>query len=99
MTGYAISPLVLAELRSALAYYRSGRDPAGLAFEVEKVIARADEHDDTGERRAWEGFAQAALSALAVPGSGVEVGAATVAQIADAMLSEWRARLARGVPR
>ena len=99
MNGYAISPLVLAELRSALAHYKARRDPDGLVFEVEKVIARADEHDDAGERRAWEGFARAALSALATPGTGVEVGAATVAHIADAMLSEWRARYARQVPR
>ena len=94
MTGYAISPLVLAELRSALAYYRNGRDPAGLAFEVEKVIARADEHDGTGERHAWEGFAQAALVA-----TGGNRAHADVAALADEMLSEWRARFARGVSR
>ena len=97
MNGYAISPLVLAELRSALAYYRSGRDPAGLAFEVEKVIARADEHDDTGERRAWEGFAQAALVALSR--GGFTASPDVVAAAADNMLDAWRARYARRVPR
>lgn len=87
MNGYAISPLVLA-------HYKARRDPDGLVFEVEKVIARADEHDDAGERRAWEGFAQAVLIATRGNRTHDEVGA-----LADEMLSEWRARYARRVPR